>query len=208
MARYTGPSCKICRREGEKLFLKGSRCYTAKCAMENRDFRPGEHGRRRHRSSDYAVQLREKQKVRAVYGIMEKQFRNYFKKADRSKGVTGEILLQLLERRLDNVVLRMGFATSRKHARQIVNHGNVTVNGHRVDISSYTINAEDEIKINYNKEALKKLKKELEVFEDRDVPDWITVDKKNNIGIINRLPQREDIPFSVEEQLIVELYSK
>jgi len=208
MARHTGPVCKICRREGEKLFLKGQRCYTVKCAMEGRSFRPGEHGRRRIRVSDYALQLREKQKLRVIYGNMEKQFRNYFKQADRLKGVTGEILLQLLERRLDNVVFRMRFSTSRAHARQLASHGNIFVNDRRVDIPSCVVKQGDEIKLKFSKDKLKKIKKVLEGVEERPIPNWISVDEDKFIGVINRIPQREDILFPIDETLIVEFYSK
>lgn len=207
MGRRTGPSCKICRREGEKLFLKGYRCQTDKCAVTKKTYPPGEHGKRRRRESDFAVQLREKQKVKEIYSIRESQFRNYFKEADRSKGVTGEVLLSFLERRLDNVIYRMCFSTSRVHARQIVNHGHVFVNSKRINISSYRVNFQDEIEIRLPKENVKNLKSRLEKI-DRKIPDWITIDEKKFKGIINRLPHREDIGFSVREQLIVEYYSK
>jgi len=176
--------------------------------MEKRSHRPGEHGKKRHRMTDYAMQLREKQKVKAIYGVMEKQFMDYFKEADSSKGVTGEILLQLLERRLDNTILRMGFATSKKHARQLVSHGQIFVNDKRVNIPSSTVNQGDEVSLKCDAESFKKLKKELEVIEDRPTPGWITVGKDGLKGVVNRLPQREDITFSIQEQLIVDFYSK
>lgn len=209
MGRDLGPSCKVCRREGEKLFLKGHKCSTGKCSLEKKAYRPGQHGKLRRRESDYAIQLREKQKVRSLYGVREQQFRSYFKEADKSKGVTGEILLQLLERRLDNVVYRMKFSTSRAHARQLVNHGIIYVNGRRLDIVSYIVQQSDEISVFMPDAGIKKLKAKLEdIDEDRSIPGWITTDKDKLSGIVNRMPQREDIDYSVNEQLIVELYSK
>lgn len=208
MGRDTGARCKICRREGEKLYLKGKRCHSGKCAIERRSYRPGEHGRRRRRESDFALQLREKQKVREIYRLRERQFRNYFKEADSSKGVTGEELLSLLERRLDNVVYRMKFSTSKDHARQLVSHGKILVNGKRVDIPSYRVKLGDEIEIDKKGKSLKNLKRKLEKVEDRDVPEWVTAEKKELKGVVTRLPKREDIPFPVEEQQVVEYYSK
>lgn len=208
MGRDTGAKCKICRREGEKLYLKGKRCYSGKCAVERRSYRPGEHGRRRRRESDFALQLREKQKVRAIYRLREKQFRNYFRQADNSKEVTGEKLLQLLERRLDNVVYRMKFATSKDHARELVSHGNILVNGEKVDIPSYRVDLGHEIKVNLKGRSLKNLKRQLEQVEEREIPEWVSVEEKEVKGTVTRLPHREDITFPVEEQQVVEYYSK
>jgi small subunit ribosomal protein S4 len=208
MARYTGPKCRQCRREGLKLFLKGDRCYTDKCAYERRPYVPGQHGRMRKKMSDYAIQLREKQKVRRMYGVLEKQFHDYFLKADRMKGVTGANLLQLLERRLDNVIYRMGFASSRDQARQLVRHGIFELNGRRVDIPSLQCRTGDKIVV---REAARKVPAVLEAQETiarRGAPDWVEVDGDKLTGEIKELPRREDIQFPISEQLIVELYSK
>lgn len=208
MARYTGPSCKLCRREGEKLFLKSVKCSTDKCPFARRSYSPGQHGQRRKKFSDYGLQLREKQKVKRIFGVLEKQFRIYFKRAERSKGITGEVLLQLLERRLDNVIFRICFAATRKEARQLVSHGYVYVNKRKVNISSYSIKPEDSIEIKCAERKQERFKETIELLKERDVPSWLNVDYDNLRGTVIRLPQREDIRFPVEEQLIVELYSK
>jgi len=209
MARYRNANCKLCRREGEKLFLKGSRCLSDKCAVERRQFPPGQHGNdRRRKISPYGIQLREKQKIRRIYGILEKQFRNYFKKADRKVGVTGEILLQLLETRLDNVVYRLGFAASRKGARQLVRHRHVMVNGRIVDIPAYSIKPGEIIKVKEKSKNLEVIHAALkEVGRGDDYP-WIRCNKAALEGELLEVPKRIDIPLTVNEQLVVELYSK
>jgi small subunit ribosomal protein S4 len=208
MARYTGALCRLCRREGEKLFLKGSRCYTEKCAVERRKYAPGQHGQNRGKLSDYGVQLREKQKVRRIYEIMENQFRIYFEKAARHKGVTGEVLLQLLERRLDNVVYRIGFAVNRREARQLVRHGFFLVNGRKVDIPSYLLMPGDSIEVSESGKDLQAISDSLSIAEHRGFPDWIEVDTQKMAGRFVRIPSRDEIQLPVHEQLIVEFYSK
>lgn len=209
MARYTGASCRICRREGTKLFLKGLRCNTDKCAFARRTYPSGVHGKsRRRKISDYGLQLREKQKVKRIYGILERQFRRYFHEADRLEGVTGELLLQLLERRLDNVILRAGFAVSLPQARQVVRYGHVTVNGKKVDIPSYLVVSGEKIKIETKEKLAKQIKENLEITKERIVPSWLNVASADLKVEITKLPSREEIPFAVQEQLIVELYSK
>lgn len=211
MARYTGPACRLCRREGQKLFLKGTRCMTGKCAISRRAFVPGQHGQSqmRKKESNYGTQLREKQKVKRIYGLLEAQFRHYFKIAARSKGVTGIMLLQLLERRLDNVVFRMNLATSRSEAREIVQHGFVYVNDKRVDIPSYTVKVGEGISVKPKKESMiKMLKERRELLTDRLIPKWLEVDKNEFKAKIVAVPTKEDIGFPIQEQLIVELYSK
>ncbi len=208
MARYTGALCRLCRREGEKLFLKGSRCYTDKCAAEKRKYAPGQHGQSRGKLSDYGIQLREKQKVRRIYGVMENQFRIYFKKASRMKGVTGEALLQLLERRLDNVVYRMGFSTNRREARQLVKHGHFLVNGRTVDIPSYLLSPGDVVEIREASRHLQVISDSLSMAEHKGFPEWIEVDMQNMKGKFVRIPSREEMQLPVHEQLIVEFYSK
>jgi len=209
VGRYTDSVCRQCRREGEKLFLKGDRCYSEKCAVERRPFPPGSHGQgRRQKPSEYGLQLREKQKTRRVYGVLEKQFRNYFVAADRQQGITGENLLVLLERRLDNVVFRLGFAASRKEARQLVNHGHFTVNGRKVSIPSYLIRVGDVIQV---KEGSKESPKFAEIKEQaayKTPPEWLSVDVENLTGTVLAYPIREQIDTAVNEQLIVELYSR
>ncbi|NBW40156.1 30S ribosomal protein S4 [bacterium] len=208
MAKYTGPVCRLCRREGEKLFLKGERCYTSKCTVERREGGPGQHGKGRQQFSDYKVQLRAKQKVRRSYGVLEKKFRDYFKVAAKSKGVTGTELLQQLETRLDNIVYRLGFGTSRAHARQVVNHGHIVVNGKRVDIPSFKVRVGDVV------EVREKSKKDLSIGaavalgESRSIPEWLNLDREQFRGTVVALPTREQMPQSYQEQLIVELYSK
>lgn len=209
MARYRGSVCRICRREGEKLYLKGARCYTDKCAIERRPYAPGEHGQgRRRKQSEYGMQLREKQKVRKIYGILEKQYRRYFEMAENMPGVTGENFLQLLERRLDNVVYRLGFATSRNEARQFVLHGHIYVNGRKVNISSYQVDVDDVISV---KESSRKSTRFKEVFEynaEITAPEWLSVNIDNAEGKVLALPTRDDVDYPVEEHLIVEFYSR
>ncbi|MCA9407451.1 MAG: 30S ribosomal protein S4 [Candidatus Omnitrophica bacterium] len=209
MGKYIGSSCRLCRREGEKLFLKGSRCSTHRCAVDRRAYAPGQHGSsQRVKLSNYGIQLREKQKVKRIYGLYEKQFRNYFAKAVRHKGVTGTILLQFLERRLDNVIFQLGFCTSRKQARQLVGHGYVYVNDQRVNIPSFLVKENDEIVLKFKKKGVETIKENIKVTKERNAPSWMEVDYAHFKGKINRLPQREDINFPVNEQLIVELYSR
>ena len=208
MSRYKDEQCRICRREGQKLFLKGSRCYTDKCSVTRRNYAPGEHGQGRKKISEYGTQLREKQKTKAFYGVGEKQFRKYFEMAENKKGITGENLLQILESRLDNVVYRLGFGTSRAQARQLVNHGHFEVNGKKVDIPSYLIKAGDVIAVRENKKDNKIIKENLEVNAARPVPEWLEKDAEKMQGKVIRLAAREDVDIPVEEHLIVELYSK
>ncbi len=208
MARYTGSVCKLCRREGEKLFLKGARCYTEKCGIERRPYPPGVHGQKRQKRSDYAIQLREKQKLKRLYGVQEKQMRNTFDKATHMKGITGHNLMALLERRLDNVIYRAGFAASRKEARQLVKHGHFFLNGHKASIPSMLISKGDVIEVKEASRSSAKLAGSLEANSIREVPAWIELDKANLKGTIRDLPKREDITATVEERLVVELYSK
>jgi small subunit ribosomal protein S4 len=208
MAKYKDAVCRLCRREGAKLFLKGTRCYTPKCAMTRRAYAPGQHGQGRIKLSDYGLQLREKQKVKRIYGVLEKQFRRYFQIANKSKGVTGELLLQQLERRLDNVLMRSGLASSTADARQVTAHGHVKVNGRRVDVASFQVKAEDSIKIEDKEGIIKHIKSNLELTKDRGTPKWMAVDVNGLEVKIVKLPSRDDIGFPVQEQLIVELYSK
>ena len=208
MARYIGPKCRQCRREGSKLFLKGEKCFTARCSFENRAFPPGQHGQRRGRMSDYALQLREKQKVRRIYGILENQFRLYYKDADRRKGATGENLLQALESRLDTVVYRMGFASSRSEARQLVRHNAIYVNGKRVNIPSYQVKPADEVSVNEKAKNQLRVQGALEMAGQRGFVDWVEVDPKKMSGVFKALPERSELPSDINEQLIVELYSK
>ncbi len=208
MARYRGAECRLCRREGLKLFLKGSRCYTDKCAAERRENPPGQHGRVRSKFSDYGNQLREKQKVKRIYGILEKQCRRYFSKASHQKGVTGENFLVLLERRLDNVVFRMGFANSRNEARQMVNHRHFLVNGKLVDIPSYLLKLGDTVEPKEKSKKIARITEALESVERRGVPRWLELDKQNFKGKLSEFPAREDITIPIQEQLIVELLSR
>ena len=209
MARYIGPVCRLCRREGMKLFLKGERCYTEKCAIEKRNVVPGQHGRaRRQKMVGYGVQLREKQKVKRTYGVLENQFRRYFEAADRQKGITGELLLQTLERRLDNVVYRLGFATSRAQGRQLVRHGHFTVNGRKVDIPSFLVRQGDTIGLRRGSTENTTIQHAMEEVKGRGIPEWILFDAGGLSGRISSLPTREQINLPVQEQLIVELYSK
>jgi len=208
VARYTGPACRQCRREGGKLFLKGERCFTDKCAIERRPYPPGQHGQGRHRRSDYATQLREKQKVKRIYGLLEKQFRLLFAKAERAKGVTGNNLLSLLERRLDNVIYRSGFASTRNEARQLVNHGHFRVNGRKVDISSFVVKAGDVITVRERSRKVARINESLEAVARREMPSWIELDRAEYTSTIKQLPTRQDVAMPIQEQLIVELYSK
>ncbi|MCK5178872.1 MAG: 30S ribosomal protein S4 [Candidatus Omnitrophica bacterium] len=209
MGKYIGSSCRLCRREGEKLFLKGTRCTTHRCAFDRRAYAPGEHGQsRRTKSSNYGLQLREKQKVKRTYGLYEKQFRNYFAKAARGEGITGEVLLQFLERRLDNVIFRLGFCTSRRQARQLVGHGFVFVNDHRVNIPSFLTKQNDEIFIHFKKKGKQNVDDNIKATQDRTVPEWLEVDHTHYKAKVKRLPERQDVGFPVNEQLIVELYSR
>ena len=208
MARYTGAVCRLCRREGQKLFLKGDRCYTDKCAVERRAYAPGMHGNARNKKlSEYGVQLREKQKARRYYGVLESQFAEYFEMASKRKGMTGENLLAILESRLDNVVYRLGFAMSRAEARQLVRHGHFTVNGKKVNIPSYLVSVGDTIELKDSSRSLDKFKGALEANASRVVPKWLEMDK-NNVAKVVAVPAREDIDLPIEEHLIVELYSK
>ena len=209
MARYTGESCRICRREGEKLFLKGSRCYTDKCALTRRAYAPGQHGQKRKKQSEYGVQLREKQKAKSFYGVLESQFRKYFEEAARSKEVTGTRLLQILDSRLDNVVYRLGLATSRSQARQLVRHGHFEVNGVKVNIPSYLTKVGDVIKVRESSANSEIFKQIVEANENgRPVPTWLESNLADKTGKIVALPTREEIDLPVQEHLIVELYSK
>lgn len=208
MARYTDAKCRLCRREGEKLFLKGEKCFSSKCAIEKRPNPPGQHGAKRGRLSDYATQLREKQKLRRIYGILEKQFRSYYKEADRRKGSTGENLLQLLESRLDNVVYRMGFGASRSEARQLVRHNAVLINGKRVNIPSYQLQAGDVVAVKDKSKQQLRVSAALEGAEQRGLVEWVDVDVKKMEGVFKAIPERSDLPSDINEHLVVELYSK
>jgi small subunit ribosomal protein S4 len=208
MARNTDAKCRQCRREGEKLFLKGEKCFTDKCAIERRSYAPGQHGQRNTRLSDYGVQLREKQKVRRIYGVLERQFRKGYKEAERRKGITGENLLQLLESRLDTVAFRMGFGASRSEARQIVRHNGILVNGKRVNIPSYQVSVGDVVEVAERAKAQLRIKASVEAAEGRGFPEWIDVDAKSMKGTYRAKPQRSELPSTINESLVVELYSK
>jgi len=208
LARYTGPSCRLCRRENTELFLKGDRCYTDKCAIKRRNYPPGQHGQGRSKVSDYGTQLREKQKVRRIYGLLEKQFRGYFATADRMKGVTGENLLSLLERRLDNTIYRLGFASSRTESRQLVRHGHFTLNGRKINIPSIQLKAGDVLELREKSRKIVAINDSLESVVRRGIPQWLELDKDAFKGTLKGLPVREDITTPIQEQLIVELYSK
>jgi small subunit ribosomal protein S4 len=208
LARYTNSVCRLCRREGMKLYLKGERCYSEKCAITRRNYAPGQHGQRRPKPSEYGLQLREKQKVKRIYGVLERQFRGYFGRADRRKGVTGENLLALLEQRLDSVVYRLGFASSRAQARQLVSHGHFLVNNRKVDIPSYLIKSGDVIQIRERSRTLDPIKMALETIEQRGIPTWLELDKGEFKGIVHQVPTRDQLTIPIQEQLIVELYSK
>ena len=208
MARYKDEQCRICRREGQKLFLKGSRCYSDKCSVSRRNYAPGQHGQKRAKLSEYGTQLREKQKTRSFYGVGEKQFRKYFEMASNKKGITGDNLLQILESRLDNVVYRLGFGVSRPQARQLVTHGNIEVNGKKVDIASYLVKPGDVVAIREIRRDNPVVKENMEANSVRPLPEWLEVDREKMSGKVIRLANREDIDLPVEEHLIVELYSK
>jgi small subunit ribosomal protein S4 len=208
LARYTGPSCRLCRRERLQLFLKGEKCYTEKCSVVRREYPPGQHGQGRKKFSDYEVQLREKQKVKRIYGLMEKQFRRYFQEASRQKGITGENLLLMLESRLDNMVYRMGFAGSRNEAREFVKHSHFTVNGRRVNIPSYMVKTGDVIELREKSKKITRIQEALEAVSRRGIPRWLEMDKDAMRGKVASLPAREELTMPIKEQLIVELYSK
>ena len=208
MARYRGSVCRLCRREGIKLYLKGSRCETAKCAIEKRAYPPGQHGQGRTKFSEYGVQLREKQKVKRIYGVLEKPFRNYFFKADKKKGVTGENLLQSLELRFDNVVYRIGLAPSRNAARQLIRHKHFNVNGKKMNVPSYILKQGDIITPNPNKSKKKPVNESIESIKEKTIPEWLSFDADSKQGIVQSMPAREDVKLPIEEQLIVELYSR
>ena len=208
MARYTGPSCRLCRRENTELFLKGDRCYTDKCAIKRRNYPPGQHGQGRSKTSDYGVQLREKQKVKRMYGLLEKQFRGYFERADRMKGVTGTNLLTLLERRLDNVVYRLGFASSRAESRQLVSHGHFTLNGRKATIPSMQVKTGDRVELREKSQKVAQINESLDSVVRRGIPQWLELERDAYKGTVKILPVREDITTPIQEQLIVELYSK
>jgi small subunit ribosomal protein S4 len=208
LARYRGSFCRLCRREGSKLFLKGDRCYSEKCAFERRGYAPGQHGQLRKKHSDYGVQLREKQKLKRMYGLLERQFRGYFEKADRQKGITGTNLLLFLERRLDNMVFRMGFANSRTEARQLVRHGHFSVSGTTVNIPSFIVNVGGEITVREKSRKVERIVDAMETVARRGVPQWLELDKENFRGVVKALPSREELTMPIQEQLVVELYSK
>lgn len=209
MARYTGPSCKLCRREKQKLFLKGTKCFTEKCPVERKNYPPGQHGlSRRAKVSDYSIQLREKQKVKRMYGLLEAQFRNYFDFASRQKGRTGENLVKLLERRMDNVVYRFGLAPSRKAARQLILHNHFLINGKVVNIPSFLLRSGDSVSVKDDSKQLKQIHESMKRMKDDMLPQWLQVDKAALKGTFLNVPERLDIPFNASEQLIVELYSK
>lgn len=208
MARYLGSKCRLCRREGEKLFLKGEKCFGSKCAMENRPFPPGQHGQRRGRNSDYATQLREKQKLRRTYGMLEGQFRSYYQTADRVKGSTGTNLLQLLETRLDNVVYRMGFGASRSEARQLVRHNAITVNGVKSNIPSIKVKAGDVVAIDEKSKNQLRIKGAMDAAQNRGIVEWLDVDSAKLEGTFKNVPERSDLSADINEHLVVELYSK
>ena len=208
MARYRGSVCRLCRREGIKLYLKGSRCETVKCAIEKRAYPPGQHGQGRTKFSEYGVQLREKQKVKRIYGVLEKPFRNYFFKADKKKGVTGENLLQNLELRFDNVVYRIGLAPSRNAARQLIRHKHFNINGKKMNVPSYTLKQGDIITPNPTKSKKKPVNEAIESIKEKTMPEWLSFDADSKQGIVQSMPTREDVKLPIEEQLIVELYSR
>lgn len=208
MSKYIGPVCKLCRREGVKLFLKGEKCYTDKCPLERRPYPPGQHGRVPKKMSDYAIRLREKQKAKRIYWVLERQFRRYFEMAERMKGHTGENLLRILESRLDNIVYRMGFAVSRRDARQLVHHGHILVNGKRVDIPSYLVKPGDVIEVAPKSKQLERVQNAVALAQRRGVPEWLEVDFDQLKGVVRSLPTRDQIPEDIQENLIVEFYSK
>jgi small subunit ribosomal protein S4 len=208
MARYTGSVCRLCRREGAKLFLKGTRCYTKKCSFERRPTPPGQHGVRRRKMGDFGIQLREKQKVRRVYGVLERQFRNYYREAESQTGVTGEALLQSLETRLDNVVFRLGFASSRAQARQLVSHGHFAVNGVPTNVPSYALKPGDRIEVRESRRAREAFKTIKETIRSHQAPDWLSLDAAKLSGTVASVPRRDQMPLDLSEQLVVEYYSR
>ncbi|HLG22773.1 MAG TPA: 30S ribosomal protein S4 [Candidatus Manganitrophaceae bacterium] len=208
MARYIGPVCRLCRREGTKLFLKGSRCFSDKCAIDRRSYPPGQHGQARPRISEYSAQLREKQKLKRIYGLLERQFRQYFFKAERKKGIAGENLLRLLESRLDNVVYRLGFASSRKQARMLIRQNHFAVNGKTVNIPSCLVDINDAVEVKEGSRGLLPIQSALEQIEGRGIPAWLELDKTRFRGTVKALPTKEEIALPVNEQLVVELYSR
>jgi len=208
MAKYRGPVCRLCRREGVKLFLKGSRCMTEKCAIERRSYPPGQHGQGRQRVSEYSAQLREKQKLKRIYGLQERQFRGIFGKAERQTGVTGEHLLKLLECRLDNVVYRLGFACSRREARQLVNHGHFLVNGKKTDVPAYYVRIGDAIEVRQRSRAVGAIVASLDAVESRGIPAWLELNRETFKGTVKAVPTKDDIALPVNEQMVVELYSR
>ena len=208
LARNLEPKCKQCRREGEKLFLKGEKCFTDKCAIERRNYPPGQHGQKKGRLSDYGGQLREKQKVRKIYGILERQFHNIYKEADKRRGITGDNLLQLLESRLDNVAYHMGFGSSRSEARQVVRHNCILVNGKRVNIPAYIVRSGDIIEVTQNARSQLRIKSAIEAADGRNFPSWIDMDVKGMKGVFKAKPERSDLSTMINESLVVELYSK
>ena len=208
MARYSDSVCRLCRREGLKLFLKGDRCYSERCAFERRAYPPGQHGQKRSKFSEYGIQLREKQKVKRMYGLLERQFRLAFQKAERMKGITGENLLLLLERRLDNIVFRMGFAQTRTEARQLVRHGHFLVNAHKVNIPSYQVKEGDSVQLRDRSQKIARIGESLQTVVRRGIPGWVEIDAKAFTGTVKALPRREELTMPIQEQLIVELYSK
>jgi small subunit ribosomal protein S4 len=208
MARYTGSVCRLCRREGTKLFLKGTRCYTKKCAFERRPTPPGQHGVRRRKMGEYGIQLREKQKVRRVYGVLERQFRNYFNEAETHVGVTGEALLQSLETRLDNVVFRLGFATSRAQARQLVTHGHFAVNGTPTNVASYRMQPGDRVEVRESRRSREAFKVIRETLKGHQAPEWLSLDAAKLAGSVASMPRRDQMPLDLSEQLVVEYYSR
>jgi len=208
VARHSGPVCRLCRREGLKLFLKGDRCFKEKCAFERRGYPPGQHGRRRIKVKNYGIQLREKQKVKRMYGVLERQFRNYFGKAAAGKGITGERLLEMLERRLDNVVYRLGFVASRAAARQLVAHGHILVNGRKVTVPSFLVDAGAVVSLREKSRKNEQIKISLDTAAGRGVPSWLELDAESFKGTVKQLPARDEITMPIQEQLIVELYSK
>jgi len=208
LARYRESLCRLCRSEGLKLFLKGDRCYSDKCAFERKGYVPGEHGQLRRKRTDYGVQLREKQKLKRMYGLLEKQFRGYFEKADRQKGITGTNLLIFLERRLDNMVYRLGLATSRNEARQLIKHNHFLVNGKKMNIPSYIVKVGEEIQVKEKSRNVGRIIEAIETVARRGIPEWLELDKDNFTGVVKRFPTREELTMPMQEQLVVELYSK
>jgi small subunit ribosomal protein S4 len=208
LARYKESVCRLCRREGLKLFLKGDRCYGDKCAFERRGYAPGDHGQLRRKHSDYGVQLREKQKLKRMYGLLERQFRSYFEKADKQKGITGTNLLLFLERRLDNMVFRIGFANSRNEARQLVRHNHFLIDGKPINIPSYLVKVGSEIRVREKSRKMERIVEAMEIVARRGIPQWLELDKDNFRGLVKTLPSREELVMPVQEQLVVELYSK